>query len=34
MTEPHPFLMDDLIVEHQRDLLREASVALGFDRPA
>jgi hypothetical protein len=25
MTEIHPFLMDDLIAEHQRDLMREAS---------
>lgn len=25
MPEPHPLLMDDLIVEHQQDLLREAS---------
>ena len=33
MTEPHPFLMDDLIVEHQRDLLREASVERQWRAP-
>lgn len=36
MPEPHPLLMDDLIVEHQRDLLREAHAGrqLGVARAA
>lgn len=33
MPEPHPFLIDDLIIEHQRDLLREAAAERQLSSP-